>query len=224
MVLLNNSLPTGLWFSDIYYLNAMSFGEQLLMKQRISVLEYVGLPGSGKTTIVLNEHSGDTKVQVSVATESQVIILRVIYKIIFFIQAVSVNFNSSLKLFRAGVRDGVKLNYICNAILLQHKIQSADELNVMDQSLVQLIICNRVVKNGLASPQFEKELLQTIKGIKYTVRMLHIDFDTFMDRSIHRDTLTKTNIKACPENYQLFSSQLSLIIDEMTGVVEFENF
>ena len=194
------------------------------MTNHIKVLEYVGLPGAGKTTIVKTTHTGCYKVDVFFVAKTNSAILRVILKIVLFLKAFIFLSKPSLRVLLTGIHERVRLIYIFNAILLQYTLRSARKDIVLDQSLVQLILCNRVINLGSPSPQFEKELKHTISLFEYTVRTLHIDLDTFVIRSSSRNSQTKTQIKACSENYHLFNEQLSVIIDEMSEIVRFENF
>ncbi len=194
------------------------------MKNHLKVLEYVGLPGAGKTTIVKTKHAGCFTVDVFFIEKTNVEILRVILKIVLFIKAFIFLLNPSLRVLQAGFYDRVRLIYIFNAILLLFTLRSARKDIVLDQSLVQLILCNRVINRGSSSPKFEKELKHTISLFEYTVRTLHIDLDTFVIRSSTRNSQTKTQIKTCPENYHLFNEQLCVIVDEMSEIVKFENF
>lgn len=194
-----------------------------MQNSRKKVIEYAGLPGSGKTTAVTQTWPRAEDYDVHFAELSPIMLLRWFLKAGAIALAFLFNTKSSLLLLRSGLRGNVKFHNIYNAILLVGDIaRSRKNLTIFDQGLVQLMVCERVVSNRCVLFEFEQNLFSLIEHLDYCVYVINVDENTFFERAKKRKTRTNTRLPITSKTYKSYNQSLADVHIQSKGRLRFE--
>ena len=188
------------------------------------IIEYVGLPGSGKTTAAkLQQHSkNDSKFLYSTSSES--FLIRTLQKLVIFLGFVLSSPKTTTEIVHAGLKDQIRIPYLFNFFVAIANIQNSNENLVFDQGLIQNLIGARLVNGNKPNINLEHLTKNYISKYTYKVKYLDISLELYYSRFMTRQSLTTTRLSTSAESFYNFNQASLLIFKDFKGVLSIENY